>query len=62
MVLLVDKSREEFISIMNNWVSTLHKKESQIIVHATLSSWNCRNCGGPNLNQPKCAYCGAIKE
>lgn len=25
-------------------------------------NWNCKNCGGPNIEQVKCQYCGMVKE
>lgn len=28
----------------------------------SLANWNCKNCGGPNIQQVKCEWCGMVKE
>lgn len=43
--------------------STIANATTGITLEAlSLQSWNCKNCGGPNVEQVKCQYCGMVKE
>jgi hypothetical protein len=48
-----------FEKVTSTWLNTLYQNEK--LRQPTRASWNCKNCGGPNLNQVQCQYCGAIK-
>lgn len=43
--------------IFTNWAQTLYERELP-----KRQNWNCTNCGGPNIQQVKCEWCGMVKE
>lgn len=53
----VPASEPVFERVASTWVQSLYERELP-----TPASWNCKNCGGPNIEQIKCQYCGMVKE
>lgn len=47
-------------------ISTINPYQANLTtgftIEPTRQNWNCRNCGGPNINQIRCEYCGMVKE
>lgn len=47
-------------NITSQWLKNLHQQEQTR--SRVQQSWNCKNCGGPNVNKIQCQYCGMVKE
>ena len=49
-----------FEETTTRWVNNLYQQANRN--PQTAHSWNCRNCGGPNINRMDCEWCGKIGE
>lgn len=45
---------------VSSWTSYLYQNELNREIPK--ANWNCKNCGGPNIQQVKCEWCGMVKE
>jgi hypothetical protein len=50
-----------FQKVASEWITDLYERQ-QLKQEAKPQTWNCRNCGGPNVEQITCQYCGSVKE
>ena len=55
-----DGPMPSYEKVASEWINSTYQRELARVPKR--QTWNCKNCGGPNIDQIKCEYCGMVKE